>query len=407
MTDSDAIRERAEVAIIPTYNRFGPVLVRGEGCILWDADGRKYLDFVAGIAVCGLGHAHPELSAVLREQAERLWHVSNLYYTLPQVELAEALTSRCFADRVFFCNSGAEANEAAIKLARRYSLSRHAGGSRFHIICMENSFHGRTLATVSATGQQKVRQGFGPLLLGFSFVPFGDVAALRGAVTEDTCAVMLEPIQGNGGVRVPPPGYLRAVRELCDERGMLLIFDEVQVGMGRAGHLFCHQAEGVDPDVMTLAKALANGLPIGAMLATEEAALLGLPAGSHASTFGGTPLVSAVARRTLELLAAPEMLAHVREMGDYLLSGLRRLQGAHPRLVKEARGRGLIRGLELAEPLARRLMELALAEGLLIDVATDRVIRLVPPLVVGRPEIDALCAGLDRALPILQKDADK
>jgi acetylornithine/N-succinyldiaminopimelate aminotransferase len=388
--------------MVATYSRFGPVLVEGSGCLLRDAEGREYIDFVAGIAVCSLGHANPALTGALAEQAGRLWHVSNLYYTLPQIELAEALTSRCFAERVFFCNSGAEANEAAIKLARRYSLAQRGRPERFHIVCMENGFHGRTLATVSATGQKKVRQGFGPLLPGFSFVPFGDLPSLRKAVTPDTCGVLLEPILGNGGVLLPPEGYLEAVRELCNERGLLLIFDEVQVGMGRTGHLFCHQGYNVEPDVMTLAKALANGLPVGAMLATEEAAR-GLPAGSHASTFGGTPLVCAVARKVLETIADPGMLAHVREMGDYLLGRLEELRLRHPGQVSGARGRGLICGLELSSPGARRLMELCLEEGLLIDVATERVVRLVPPLIIGRAEIDALFQGLDRALPRLRE----
>jgi len=399
MGNSQKIRERADAAMLTTYSRFGPVLVEGRGACVRDAEGRDYLDFVAGIAVCALGHANPELCAALAEQAQRLWHVSNLYYSVPQVELAEALTARCFADRVFFCNSGAEANEAAIKLARRYSLSRF-NGERYRIVCMEGSFHGRTLGTISATGQEKVRAGFGPLLPGFSFVPFGDIGALRAAITDKTCAVMLEPIVANGGILMPPDGYLAAVRELCNERQLLLVMDEVQVGMGRTGHLFAHQGFGVEPDVMTLAKALGGGLPIGAMLCTEEAAK-GLPAGSHASTFGGTPLVCAVARRALEMIAAPEMLEHVRETGDYLLVRLRELASRHPAQVAAVRGRGLICGLELSEPKTRRLMELALEEGLLIDIATERVIRLVPPLIIGRAEVDALISGLDRALPKL------
>lgn len=400
MGNSESIRERAERVIVATYSRFGPVLVEGSGCVLRDADGKEYLDFVAGIAVCGLGHANPELAAVLAEQSKKLWHVSNLYYTLPQVELAEALTSRCFASRVFFANSGAEANEAAIKLARRYSLTKHGNPERYHIVCMENSFHGRTLATVAATGQKKVREGFGPLCPGFSFVPFGDLEALKGAVSANTCAVMLEPVQGNGGVLLPPEGYLAAVRRLCDEHKLILIFDEVQVGLGRCGRLFCHEVYNVEPDVMTLAKALGNGLPIGAMLCTEEAAQ-GLPAGSHASTFGGTPIVTAVARKALEMIAAPEMLEHVRQVGAYLRQRLGELKGKHPERITDVRGLGLICGLELAEPKSRRLMELSLAEGLLIDVATERVVRLVPPLIVGKSEIDALIQGLDRALPKL------
>jgi len=394
---STAIRERADSVMFSTYGRFGPVLTEGRGMRLKDVSGKEYLDFVAGIAVCSLGHSHPELGRVMAAQAKTLWHVSNLYHTLPQVELAELLTGKdSFADRVFFANSGAEANEAAIKLVRKWSLDS-GNPNRYEIVCMENSFHGRTLGTVSATGQEKVRKGFGPLLPGFKFVPFGNLPALRKAITAKTCAVMLEPVQGNGGVQLPPEGYMVGVRALCDEKGLAMVLDEVQVGMGRTGRLFCHEHYGVKPDVMTLAKALGNGLPIGAMLATEDMAKAFTP-GTHASTFGGTPLVCSVAKRAFEIIASEKNLAHVRKMGEYLLGKLQGLVAANPKKCAAARGLGLICGLELTGPHSRKLMELALDEGLLIDVATDRVIRLVPPFVIRKADIDALENGLSKAL---------
>ncbi len=283
----------ADGAIAATYKRFPIVLVEGSGASVWDSDGRRYTDFVAGIAVCNLGHAHPAVAEAICRQAKRLLHVSNLYYTVPQTELAAWLTAHSFADRVFFCNSGAEANEAALKLVRKYFNDRGETGRR-RVVAMERSFHGRTFATLSATGQAKVRQGFEPVLAGFEFVPFNDIEALARAVDDQTAAVVLEPVQGEGGVRPPAPGYLQAVRALCDGAGALLVFDEIQTGIGRTGKLFAHEHFGVRPDIMTLAKALANGLPIGAMLATEKAAAAFGP-GSHASTFGGSPIVTAAA----------------------------------------------------------------------------------------------------------------
>ena len=267
----NAIMESADRHIAATYSRQPVVFERGQGAMLWDTAGRRYIDFIAGIAVCGLGHAHPALQAALHEQAGRLVHVSNLYYTIPQVRLAEWLTSRSFADRVFFCNSGAEANEAAIKLARKYFNARAEVG-RHRIVAMAQSFHGRTMGSLSATGQEKIRQGFDPVLEGFTFVPFNDIEALQQALDPTVCAVMLEPIQGEGGLVCPAADYLQAVRRLCDERGVLLIMDEVQTGMGRTGKLFAHEHWAVTPDIMTLAKALGNGLPIGAMLAKQKVA---------------------------------------------------------------------------------------------------------------------------------------
>jgi len=290
---SQELRHKADAVMMHTYNRFPVVLVKGKGCVVWDMEGRSYRDFIAGIAVCNLGHAHPVVSEALRKQAESLWHVSNLYYTVPQTELADWLTGHSFADRVFFCNSGAEANEAAIKLCRKYFYDR-GEKERYRIISMTHSFHGRTMAALSATGQDKIKKGFDPILDGFDFVPFDDMDALKQKVGLSTAAVMLEPVQGEGGVRCPSPAYLQAVRKLCDDTGTLLVFDEIQTGMGRTGKLFAYEHFGIVPDVMSLAKALGNGLPIGAILATEQVASAFSP-GAHATTFGGTPIVTAAA----------------------------------------------------------------------------------------------------------------
>lgn len=390
----EEIQSACQQHICGTYARLPVVFVRGKGCSLWDDSGKEYLDFLAGIAVCNLGHCHPEVSRVLRKQADTLVHVSNLFYTQPQVELAAELTRLSFADKVFFSNSGAEANEAAIKLARKYSNDRHEPG-RFHIITMKNSFHGRTLATLSATGQEKVHKGFEPLVEGFTFVDFNSIPAVEAAITDKTCAVMVEPIQGEGGVRFATPGYLAQLKELCRKHDLLLIFDEVQVGMGRTGSLFAYEQEGVTPDIMTLAKALGNGLPIGAMLATNEASA-SFVAGSHASTFGGTPLITSVALRVIELISAPSFLQHVREMGSYLTESLQQLKARYP-VIREVRGRGLMVGMELAVP-GQKLVGRCLEKGVIINCTHDTVLRFVPPLIVQRREVDHLIRVLDTVL---------
>jgi acetylornithine aminotransferase len=393
------IQQTADKVIANTYARYPLTLIRGEGSTVYDEQGKAYLDFIAGVAVCNLGHCHPRLTAVLAEQAEALWHVSNLFYTRPQTELALWLTRHSFADRVFFANSGAEANEAAIKLARKYFKDK-GEPQRYGVVSMEQSFHGRTMATLSATGQDKVRKGFDPILEGFSFVPFNNIEALRDAVGKDTCAVMLEPVQGEGGVICPVPEYLAQVRELCDQCGCLLIFDEVQCGTGRTGKLFAHEHFGVQPDIMTLAKALANGLPIGAMLATEEAARAFVP-GSHASTFGGTPLVTRVALEVLRLLTEEKLLEQVVRNGAHLKEQLSVLQQKHA-VVKEVRGYGLMLGLELAiagAPLIKGFME----KGFLVNCVQDNVLRLAPPLVITQSEIDAFIECLDTLLCDVEK----
>jgi len=389
----DSTKALADKYIFPTYKR-SVALMRGEGCRVWDDQGREYLDFVGGIAVCALGHSSPVVTKALEEQSRRLVHVSNLYYTRPQAELARLLVENSFADRVFFCNSGAEANEAAIKLARRYTREK-AGPGRHTIICMEGSFHGRTMATLSATGQTKVQVGYDPLLEGFKFVPFNNLEALKRAVDDSVCAVMLEPIQGEGGVVIPDPEYLKGVKELCVEKKLLLIADEIQTGMGRTGRLFAHEHFGVKPDIMTLAKALGNGLPIGAMLGTEELSSVFGP-GSHASTFGGTPLVTAVSKAVLTSLLEDGWIDHCRTTGEYFKERLTGLRKSH-QSIKEVRGLGLIVGVEL-DRAAAPIVEACLERGFLVNAAQERVLRFVPPLIVGRVEIDRLIDALNEVL---------
>jgi len=388
------IMAQADQVIAKTYKRFPIVLSKGSGCTLYDTDGRSYTDFVAGIAVCNLGHAHPAIAKALTDQAQSLWHVSNLYYTVPQVDLAAWLVGNSFADRVFFCNSGAEANEAAIKLARKYFNDR-GQGRRYRIITMEQSFHGRTMGTLSATGQDKIKKGFDPVLDGFDFVPFNDAAALQAKMGPDTCAVMLEPVQGEGGVRCPDPDYLKAVRQLCDENGVLLIFDEIQTGMGRTGKLFAYQNFGVEPDIMTLAKALANGMPIGAMLAKEQVADAFGP-GAHATTFGGTPLVTAAALKVCQTLVEGKVIDQGRVAGDYFRESLRQLKQRHT-AVLDIRGLGLLLGIKLdfnAEYMVGRCME----QGFLINCIQENILRFVPPLIIEKAQIDALVDCLDELL---------
>jgi len=390
----------ADKVMFQTYARFPITLVRGEGCRVWDEDGKEYLDFVGGIAVCALGHSSPLVTEALEAQSKELVHVSNLYYTKPQIELARLLVENSFADRVFFCNSGAEANEAAIKLARRYSKEKHGEG-RHTIISMKGSFHGRTMATLSATGQDKIQIGYDPLLTGFKFVPFNDLTGLEKAVDDTVCAVILEPIQGEGGVVCPQEGYLQGVKKICDERGLLLIFDEVQAGMGRTGKLFAHEHFGVVPHIMTLAKALGNGLPIGAMLSIEDLNSVFGP-GSHATTFGGTPLVTAVAKTVLKSILDDGWLNHCAEMGAYLKG---RLEGFREKydFIKDVRGFGLIIGAELdraGAPVVKACME----KGFLINCARDNVLRFLPPLIVGKEEIDHLLETLDEIFEHIPAD---
>jgi len=381
--------------VMQTYGRYPLAFVRGEGCRLWDADGKGYLDFVAGLAVCNLGHSHPRVVEAIREQASLLLHVSNLFHIPSQSELARKLTETSFGDRVFFCNSGAEANEAAIKLVRRYHSSVLEDG-RSEIITMRNSFHGRTLAAVTATGQEKFHKGFDPLVPGFRYVPFNDPKALQEAVNEATCAVLLEPIQGEGGVIMPDEDYLSRVRRICDEEGLTLILDEVQVGMGRTGTLFAYEQAGVEPDVMTLAKGLAGGVPIGAMVAREKIAA-GFVPGTHASTFGGNPLATAAGLAALEALLEEGVLENCCAVGVRLREGLERVAGEHPGLVKEVRGRGLIFGMELTRK-GGPIVEACMRQGLLINCTADTILRFLPPLIVTVEEVDEMLGILREVL---------
>ena len=379
--------------VMTTYGRTPLAFVRGQGCRLWDVDGKAYLDFVAGLAVCNLGHCPPRVVEAIRDQAGRLLHVSNLYHIPGQAELARRIVEHSFGDRVFFCNSGAEANEGAIKLARRYEHCVR-NGSRFEILTMTGSFHGRTMATVTATGQEKFHKGFEPLVAGFRYVPFDDPGALEKAVGPDTCAVLVEPIQGEGGVVIPSDDYLPFVRKLCNERELLLIFDEIQVGMGRTGTLFAYEQAGAAPDVMTLAKGLAGGVPVGALVARQEVAAAFVP-GSHASTFGGNPLAAAAGLAALGMLLEDGVLENCRRVSPCLREGLERIARRHADRVREVRGRGLMFGMELSEP-GGPLVSACLERGLLVNCTAERVLRFLPPLVVTEAEVDEMLGILDR-----------
>jgi len=381
----DRISKLTDQNTFQTYKRYPVTLVRGDGARVWDVTGKKYLDFLSGIAVCNLGHCHPAVVAAAKQQLDRLIHVSNFFYTEPQAELAALLAENSFADKIFFCNSGAEANEAAIKLARKYKYD-HTDPRCYEIITMGYSFHGRTFATLSATGQEKFHQGFEPLLPGFKHVPFDDFDALEAAVTDMTCAILLEPIQGEGGVNIPSEGYLKRVRDLCDEKDILLIFDEVQVGMGRTGKLFSYEHFGVEPDIMTLAKALAGGLPAGAMLASKKIARSFSP-GTHASTFGGNPVVMAAGSAVLREMTTTGVLDNCARVGDYFYSRLNALQKRYPHIIKEIRGKGLIIGMEL-EIAGKPILQKCLEKGLIINCTRDVILRFLPPITIQEKEVD-------------------
>lgn len=384
--------ERSDKVIMRTYGRYPIVPVKGEGCRLWDADGKEYLDFLGGVAVNNLGHCHPRVVKALQDQAATLIHCSNYYQIPQQIELAELLCNHSFADKAFFCNSGAEANEAAIKLARKYSRETFDNPERYGIITAADSFHGRTMATVSATGQEKVQRFFDPLLHGFCHVPFNDLAALSAAITPQTCAIMLEPIQGEGGINIPSQAYMQGVRELCDRHQLLLILDEVQVGMGRTGKLFAHEHFGITPDIMTLAKALAGGAPIGTMLAKDAVAASFVP-GTHGSTFGGNPLVTAAGIATVRAILEEGLLNRAEEMGEYLHGELEALGAKYP-FVQEVRGIGLMIGMSLSIP-GGEIVKKGHERGVLLNVTHDTVLRFVPPLTVSKQEVNQMIQILD------------
>ncbi|HEX5453594.1 MAG TPA: aspartate aminotransferase family protein [Stellaceae bacterium] len=382
-------------AIMPTYARWDVVVDRGEGCYLYAADGRRFLDFTSGIAVTSLGHCHPQLVAALTAQAQKLWHVSNLFQIPGQQRLAERLIANSFADTVFFNNSGAEAVELAIKVARKYqSATGHP--ERYRVIACHGSFHGRSFATLAAAGAEAYLKGFGPVMEGFDHVAFNNLNEMRAAVTQETAAILVEPVQGEGGVRAPGSGYLKGLREICDEFGLLLVFDEVQCGIGRTGRLFAHQREGVAPDVMAVAKALGNGFPIGACLASEKAAV-GMVAGSHGSTFGGNPMAAAAGNAVLDLMLEPGFFPRVDKISGLLRTKLEGLVARHPRLFAELRGAGLLLGIRCQpEVTAGDFVAKLRAEGLLCLTAGENVLRILPPLIVGEREIDEGMAILDK-----------
>ena len=384
----------SESVLLPTYARAPIALERGEGAWATASDGKRYLDFGAGIAVNSLGHAHPHLVKALTEQASRIWHTSNLY-SMPEGErLARRLCEATFAERVFFTNSGAEANEAAIKMARKYHAAK-GHPERFRIVTFEGAFHGRTLATIAAGGQQKYIEGFGPKVEGFDQVPVDDEAALKAAIGPETAALMIEPIQGEGGLRTVSPRTMKRLRELCDEHGMLLIFDEIQTGVGRTGKFFAYEFSGVTPDIMSIAKGIGGGFPVGACLATEEAAS-GMTLGTHGTTFGGNPLAMAVANAVLDVVLADGFVEKVAQSGLRLKQSLAALKDRHPQVIEEIRGEGLMLGLKLRTPNTEFVAS-ARDAGLLVVGAGDNVVRLLPPLIIGADEIAEAIERLDHA----------
>jgi acetylornithine/N-succinyldiaminopimelate aminotransferase len=371
-------------SLLPTFNRADIAFDRGEGPFIFAEDGTRYLDFGAGIAVNSLGYAHPELVEALREQAGKVWHTSNLYRVPGQESLSKKLVDATFADTVFFTNSGAEAMECAIKMARRY---HYVNGTpeRFHIITFEGAFHGRTLATIAAGGQEKYLEGFGPKVEGFDQVQHLDLKEVQAAITEKTGAILIEPIQGEGGIRIVPHEFLRALRKLCDERGLLLIFDEIQTGVGRTGKFFAYEWSGVEPDIMAIAKGIGGGYPMGACLATAEAAK-GMTVGVHGTTFGGNPLGMAVGNKVVDIILAPGFLEHVAKVANYFRQQLVRLIAEHPSVFEELRGEGLMLGLKLKVPNTEFVGRLR-AHGMLAVGAGDNVVRLLPPLIVEETHI--------------------
>lgn len=380
--------------VMNTYSRLPVALVQGKGSWAWDADGKTYLDFFSGLAVNNLGHAPAAVVKTIAAQARTLMHVSNVFPTQPQAELAKILVDHSFGDRVFYCNSGAEANEGAVKLARKWAKKKYGAG-KFEVITMRQSFHGRTLAMITATGQEKYQKGFEPLMPGFRYAEFGDIESLKGQISDATCAVLIEPIQGEGGVRMASPEYFQQLRTLCDEKGILLIFDEVQVGMGRTGKLFAYEHFGIAPDIMTLAKALASGLPIGAIVAKQSVADAFEP-GDHASTFGGNPLVAAAAKTTVETILADGFLTDVEKKSAYFQGQLKKLQKRFP-LITQVRGLGMMIAVDLDQP-AKPIVMKCLEKGFLINAVQEKTLRILPPLNVKRSELKQAIALLTSVL---------
>ena len=388
--------ERDSKYLFQNYGRQPIVLERGEGSRVWDSEGNEYLDFVGGLAVTSLGHSHPAVAAAAAAQAEQLIHVSNLYYTTPMIELAELLVENSPLDRVFFCNSGAEAIEAAIKVARRWGHDEQGG--KHGIIAMQDGFHGRSLGALAATGTARYREPFEPLPTGFSHVPWNDLDALKSATDDNTVAVLMEPIQGEGGVNAPAPGYLQGVRDWCDEKGLLLILDEIQSGIGRTGTLWAHEQDGIEPDIMCVAKGLAGGLPIGAVLAREELAGHLVP-GDHGTTFGANPVATAAGVAVLRHIFENDVLAAARRASDRLVARLRAMEDRLP-AVTEVRGRGLLLAVSLSSEAAAGVVTLCRERGLLVNNVRPDRIRLMPALIVGDEEIDRACDILEEAIQL-------
>ncbi|HLV81682.1 MAG TPA: acetylornithine transaminase [Chthonomonadaceae bacterium] len=391
--NAQQVMEMDYAYVMGTYARQPVVFVRGEGARLWDAEGREYLDFLSGIAVAGIGHCHPRVVRAITEQAHTLMHVSNLFHNALQAPLAERLCHLTGMEKVFFCNSGAEATETAMKIARKWGKGKR-GADCYEIITFEGSFHGRTMGAVTATAQPRYQAPFLPLVPGFKYAPLNDLKALDDLISERTCAVMVEPIQGESGVKVATPDFLAGVRALCDEAEVLLILDEVQSGIGRTGCFLASQGAGVTGDMVTLAKSLANGFPMGACLARGEAAETLVP-GDHGSTFAGQPLACAAALATLDALEEEHLMENAAATGAYLLERMRQFQREHPDLIREVRGLGLMAGIELAQPDAKAIQSRLLQAGLIVNAVGDRILRLLPPLVITR-------ADCDRAIEILQ-----
>lgn len=388
--ETDVLLQMAQRYLMPTYSQLPAVLVKGHGAYVVDSDGKEYVDFASGIAVTVLGHCPEKVVKAIQDQAGRLLHVSNLYYIEPQILFARLLVESSFADRVFFCNSGAEANEGAIKLARAYSRANYGRQERYEIITCYGSFHGRTMAALTATGQEKVQKGFEPLIPGFHYIPFNNVSALEKAITDKTCAFMVEPIQGEGGVVTPDLDYFTEVKLICKDRGILLILDEVQTGMGRTGKLFAYEHYGIIPDIMTLAKSLGGGVPVGALLASEQVSQAFTPS-CHASTFGGNPLVCAAAKANLELLLFNDMeiINHCKEIGESLKASFENLKREFPTIIKEVRGIGLMLGIVLNIECFE-VVHRCFAKGVLITCAGPMVLRFLPPLNIGKKETEIL-----------------
>jgi len=393
--NSEEIKSNEAARLCHTYARYPLAVTRAEGTKLYSPEGKVYTDLLAGIAVCNLGHSHPEIVETIREQAAKLIHVSNLFYQEEQVVLAEKLLATCHLERAFFCNSGAEANEGAIKLARRY-MREVRNQERYEIITLSGSFHGRTLATLTATGQDKIKTGFGPLPEGFITVPFADLEAMRQGISDKTAAVLIEIIQGEGGVKPLPAEYLQGLASLCKERGVLLIVDEIQTGIARTGKFWAHQHHGITPDIITVAKGLAGGLPMGAILASEKVAK-GFPPGSHGTTFGGNALISAVATKVLDIIARDDLCGQALRMGQWLAGQLANLQKKHPSKIGSVRVHGLMIGIELTFP-GKDVWAALLDQGFVLNLTQDTVLRLLPPLTITQEELEAFINALDAIL---------